>query len=235
MVCAQILPWRSALRSAHQHSTHLTTRPILLRSPLYRYFNAAGPQRYPPHRSFSLSTSRPFATSPTRRKDLPPDDVPDPIPVKKDGQAESQQQPEAPSQTPDAIEDSVEAKKTSENPSSGSAAVGSTSNAKGSSGAGSGGESGAGGGGKKGGRKTSNERAIQKPSVPEVYPQVMAIPIAKRPLFPGFYKAVTIRDPNVAQAIQEMMRRGQQYVGAFLFKDEASDKDVIDSMDEVHD
>ncbi|KAL8684555.1 MAG: hypothetical protein Q9218_008240, partial [Villophora microphyllina] len=35
--------------------------------------------------------------------------------------------------------------------------------------------------------------------------------------------------------IQEMMRRGQQYVGAFLFKDEASDKDVIDSMDEVHD
>lgn len=63
----------------------------------------------------------------------------------------------------------------------------------------------------------------------------MAIPIAKKPLFPGFYKAVTIRDPNVAQAIQEMMRRGQQYVGAFLFKDEASDKDVIDSMDEVHD
>ncbi|KAL8705284.1 MAG: hypothetical protein Q9201_001615 [Fulgogasparrea decipioides] len=79
------------------------------------------------------------------------------------------------------------------------------------------------------------ERAIQKPTVPEVYPQVMAIPIAKRPLFPGFYKAVTIRDPNVSRAIQEMMRRGQQYVGAFLFKDEASDKDVIDNPDEVHD
>jgi Lon-like ATP-dependent protease len=63
----------------------------------------------------------------------------------------------------------------------------------------------------------------------------MALPIAKRPLFPGFYKAVTVRDPNVTAAIQEMMKRGQQYVGAFLFKDENADKDVIESMDDVHD
>ena len=63
----------------------------------------------------------------------------------------------------------------------------------------------------------------------------MAIPIAKRPLFPGFYKAITVRDPNVIAAIQEMLRRGQPYVGAFLFKEEGSDKDIIESMDEVHD
>ena len=63
----------------------------------------------------------------------------------------------------------------------------------------------------------------------------MAIPIAKRPLFPGFYKAVTIRDPEVSSAIQEMMKRGQPYVGAFLFKDETADKDVIESLDDVHD
>ena len=63
----------------------------------------------------------------------------------------------------------------------------------------------------------------------------MAIPIAKRPLFPGFYKAVTIRDPNVSAAITEMIKRGQPYVGAFLFKDDtATDKDVIDTMDDVH-
>ncbi|KAI4108694.1 MAG: hypothetical protein L6R37_000858 [Teloschistes peruensis] len=235
MVCAQILPWRSALRSACQNSFHLTKRQSILRSPSQRYLDVARPYPYFPHQSFSVSASRPFATSPTRRKDLAPDDVPDPIPVKNDGQKEVPKQPETPSQAPDTAEDSVEAKKNPETPSSGTAATGGTSVAKGSSGAGSGGESGAGDGGRRGGRKTSNERAIQKPTVPEVYPQVMAIPIAKRPLFPGFYKAVTIRDPNVAQAIQEMMRRGQQYVGAFLFKDEASDKDVIDSMDEVHD
>ena len=32
-----------------------------------------------------------------------------------------------------------------------------------------------------------------------------------------------------------MIKRGQPYVGVFLFKDESSDKDVIESMDEVHD
>ncbi|KAI9804518.1 MAG: ATP-dependent Lon protease pim1 [Sarcosagium campestre] len=83
-------------------------------------------------------------------------------------------------------------------------------------------------------RKSSSERSLQKPTVPDVYPQVMAIPIAKRPLFPGFYKAVTIRDPNVASAIQEMMKRGQPYIGAFLFKDEAADQDIIERIDDVH-
>ncbi|OGM39740.1 putative mitochondrial serine protease Pim1 [Aspergillus bombycis] len=89
-------------------------------------------------------------------------------------------------------------------------------------------------GGKKG-KKGSGDKALQKPSVPEVYPQVMAIPIAKRPLFPGFYKAITIRDPNVAMAIQDMMKRGQPYVGAFLFKDENADGDVIENLDDVYD
>ena len=83
-------------------------------------------------------------------------------------------------------------------------------------------------------RRRGGERALQKPSVPDVYPQVMAIPIAKRPLFPGFYKAITIRDPHVAAAIHEMFKRGQPYVGAFLFRNEDADGDVIESLDEVH-
>ncbi|CAP70334.1 uncharacterized protein PODANS_3_4170 [Podospora anserina S mat+] len=108
----------------------------------------------------------------------------------------------------------------------GSAAAGSA--ASGSSGEGSGGD-----GGKRG--RKPGDKALAKPVVPEVYPQVMAIPIAKRPLFPGFYKAITIKDPNVAAAITEMIKRGQPYVGAFLFKDENADDDVIRSADEVHD
>lgn len=89
-------------------------------------------------------------------------------------------------------------------------------------------------GGKKG-KKGSGEKSLQKPVVPDVYPQVMAIPIAKRPLFPGFYKAITIREPNVAVAIQDMMKRGQPYVGAFLFKDENAEGDVIENLDDVYD
>ncbi|TAQ84086.1 hypothetical protein B7494_g7598 [Chlorociboria aeruginascens] len=96
------------------------------------------------------------------------------------------------------------------------------------------GDSGGGDGGRKG-RKPGTERALQKTIVPDVYPQVLAIPIAKRPLFPGFYKAITIRDPHVISAIQEMIKRGQPYIGAFLFKDENADGDIIENIDEVHD
>lgn len=239
MVCAQTVPWRSALHSAWRiglRKLPISRKPpfdfrsgSILSSPAPRI-----PCR-PPYSFLDASSTRPFATSPARRKDLPPDDIPEPIPVKANAEGDPEKQKEDQELLEKKSADAAEAKKPSETQSSAPTGAKSASSAKGSSGSGSGGESGAGDGGKKGGRKTSNERAIQKPTVPEVYPQVMAIPIAKRPLFPGFYKAVTIRDPNVALAIQEMMRRGQQYVGAFLFKDEASDGDVIESMDEVHD
>ncbi|OSD06650.1 ATP-dependent protease La [Trametes coccinea BRFM310] len=76
--------------------------------------------------------------------------------------------------------------------------------------------------------------SISKQSVPENYPQVLALPIARRPLFPGFYKAVVIRNPEVVSAIKEMMRRGQPYLGAFLLKDENSDSDIITDINSVH-
>lgn len=102
-----------------------------------------------------------------------------------------------------------------------------------------GGESGGAGDGNNGGNRKRGSKgpgsALVKPSVPETYPQVLAIPIAQRPLFPGFYKAITIRDQNVIAAVQELLKRGQSYVGAFLLKDSNSNKDVIDDPNEVYD
>ncbi|KAF8873603.1 Lon protease C-terminal proteolytic domain-containing protein [Gymnopilus junonius] len=80
----------------------------------------------------------------------------------------------------------------------------------------------------------SNPGSIAKQSVPEIYPQVLALPIARRPLFPGFYKAVVVRNPAVVAAIKEMMKRGQPYLGAFLLKDENTDSDVITDINSVH-
>ncbi|KAI0027543.1 Lon protease C-terminal proteolytic domain-containing protein, partial [Vararia minispora EC-137] len=76
--------------------------------------------------------------------------------------------------------------------------------------------------------------SIQRAAIPDVYPQVLALPIARRPLFPGFYKAVVIRDPAVVAAVQEMMKRGQPYLGAFLLKDQTTDSDVIADINSVH-
>ncbi|KAF6765789.1 ATP-dependent protease La [Ephemerocybe angulata] len=91
----------------------------------------------------------------------------------------------------------------------------------------------------------TGSNSVIKPTIPSSYPYpLLALPIARRPLFPGFYKAVVIRNPAVVAAIKEMMKRGQPYLGAFLLKDkenkdmestEEDDKDVIDSLDEVHD
>ncbi|KAL5594676.1 hypothetical protein BROUX41_001592 [Berkeleyomyces rouxiae] len=92
------------------------------------------------------------------------------------------------------------------------------------------------GSGKRGPRGGSGaERGLQKPEIPEDYPQVLALPISRRPLFPGFYKAITVKDPHVAAAITESIKRGQPYIGTFMFKDEHNDEDVIRNVDDVHD
>ncbi|KAK0546109.1 ATP-dependent Lon protease pim1 [Tilletia horrida] len=76
--------------------------------------------------------------------------------------------------------------------------------------------------------------ALAKQNVPTEYPQVLALPISRRPLFPGFYKAVVIKNPAVIAAIRESLQLGQPYIGAFLLKDEDADSDVISDLNKVH-
>jgi Lon-like ATP-dependent protease len=111
-----------------------------------------------------------------------------------------------------------------ERSSAGGSSSGSGSGKSGSGGSGSGG-SGSGG---------SNSTAMSRQTVPAVYPQVLALPITRRPLFPGFYKAVVIKDKQVCAAIKESMKRGQPYIGAFLLKSEDDDADTITDLSKVH-
>lgn len=78
-------------------------------------------------------------------------------------------------------------------------------------------------------------KAVTKLQVPEIYPELLALPIVRRPLFPGFYKAVVVKDPQVIAAIKQAVKVGQPYLGAFLLKDEKVDADVITSVDMVYD
>ena len=100
-----------------------------------------------------------------------------------------------------------------------------------SSGGGSG--SGGSGGGSSGESGGSGGSPLVRNTVPLVYPQVLALPISRRPLFPGFYKAVVIKSPQVCAAIKEVMKRGQPYIGAFLLKED-EDTDVVKSLDSVY-
>ncbi|ORY53813.1 ATP-dependent protease La [Rhizoclosmatium globosum] len=80
----------------------------------------------------------------------------------------------------------------------------------------------------------NNNSSVQKVSVPKEYPQTLAIPLTRRPLFPGFYKSLYIKDPHVIAAIQSLLDRRQPYVSIFLTKDEKYEPDTLDSPDQVH-
>ncbi|KAM5470873.1 ATP-dependent Lon protease pim1 [Microsporum audouinii] len=216
------LPWRIALRRTSQDVRYRAYSPLIRQIAFSRL----------DVRTSQLPFSRSLSSTPARLKEKPSP----PQPKKDRGEGN-----EAEAEREEKIkpEETSEGKGKSDEPgpiplSEGRSDSRPSQAGAGSSGSSSGSGSGSGDGGRRG-RKGSSEKALQKPTIPDVYPQVMAIPIARRPLFPGFYKAITIKDPNVVSAIQEMMKRGQPYVGAFLFKDEAADKDVIDSIDEVHD
>ncbi|ORZ34106.1 Lon protease C-terminal proteolytic domain-domain-containing protein [Catenaria anguillulae PL171] len=62
----------------------------------------------------------------------------------------------------------------------------------------------------------------------------MILPITRRPLFPGFYKTVVIKDPDVIAAIKELARTQQPYVTAVLLKDEEADQDRVSDLDEIY-
>ncbi|KAI0430174.1 lon protease [Xylaria sp. FL1042] len=182
-----------------------------------------------------LVSRSPFSTSTTRRKEKKDDPSDNPVQpstdegTKKNAEEKSERSEEVSEAKSTSAESSSPGKSQGEGESQDSKA----GSAAGGSSSGSGNDA-PGDGGRKSGSRTTN-KALQKPEIPEVYPQVMAIPIAKRPLFPGFYKAITIKDPHVSAAILEMMKRGQPYVGAFLFKDENADADVIRDPADVYD
>ncbi|KKZ60887.1 lon protease like, mitochondrial [[Emmonsia] crescens] len=229
MIRAQSLPWRAALRQAS--SRNLPSKYLSSSSPSYRFCVNSSLETRTLRLSPFASASRSFSSSNARRKEKP--QPPEPKEEKEEGTETEKNQEEKPRP----VRPSEGKDKTSDTPSAiPASALPADSKPSGASAAGGGSPGSASGGdGGRRGRKSSAEKALQKATIPDVYPQVMAIPIARRPLFPGYYKAVTVRDPSVVSAIQEMMKRGQPYVGAFLFKDEAADRDVIEDIDEVHD
>ena len=228
MVYGQQLPWRTALQQSSRRS-YTTARTACrvcqaqLRAAQRPLAISVSP--YPTLRPIagSLAVSRDFSSSPARRKEKPSAPDEDTLGLKEE---QKEDVTDKPRQEGDVAEARVKIDPTP---------IPSTSDGKGASAGGDGGESGSSGGDGGGRKKKSQEKSLTKVQVPEVYPQVLAIPIAQRPLFPGFYKAITIRDPTVISAVQQLLKRGQSYVGAFLLKDQESSQDVINDPSEVYD
>ena len=50
--------------------------------------------------------------------------------------------------------------------------------------------------------------------------QVVALPLLREPLIPGFYMPLYVKDPKVLAALQESKSGQAPYAGAFLLKDD---------------
>ncbi|KAL1815567.1 hypothetical protein ACET3Z_018141 [Daucus carota] len=67
---------------------------------------------------------------------------------------------------------------------------------------------------------------------PEDYLAVIALPLPHRPLFPGFYMPIYVKDPKLLAALVESRKRHAPYAGAFLIKDEpGTDSSVTSGSD----
>ncbi|GAB2218668.1 hypothetical protein Droror1_Dr00001895 [Drosera rotundifolia] len=68
----------------------------------------------------------------------------------------------------------------------------------------------------------SDSSAAMVPAVfkPEDCLTVVALPLPHRPLFPGFYMPIYVKDPKVLAALVESRKRQAPYAGAFLVKEE---------------
>ncbi|KAG9457883.1 hypothetical protein H6P81_002391 [Aristolochia fimbriata] len=67
---------------------------------------------------------------------------------------------------------------------------------------------------------------------PEDYLSVLALPLTHRPLFPGFYMPILVKDPKLLAALVECRRRQAPYCGAFLLKDEPGSDSGVTSGSE---
>ncbi|KAL2651757.1 hypothetical protein R1flu_019885 [Riccia fluitans] len=54
---------------------------------------------------------------------------------------------------------------------------------------------------------------------PDNFPKVVAVPLTRRPLFPGFYVPFSTKDTKLAAKLMELRMRGTPWVGTFLVKD----------------
>ncbi|AMD21866.1 HFR011Cp [Eremothecium sinecaudum] len=69
----------------------------------------------------------------------------------------------------------------------------------------------------------------------ETYPPLIVLSVRNRPLFPGFYNTITIKNPQLIEALKRIMEKNQPYVSVFLVKESEKDLEAITDINEVHD
>lgn len=64
--------------------------------------------------------------------------------------------------------------------------------------------------------RQNSSTSLVKASVPASFSELLCVPITRRPVFPGFYKTITIKNEHVLTAMSQLLKKGNPYMGIFL-------------------
>ncbi|KAL7855256.1 hypothetical protein SRHO_G00174460 [Serrasalmus rhombeus] len=76
--------------------------------------------------------------------------------------------------------------------------------------------------------------ALTPMMVPEVFPNVPLIAVARNPVFPRFIKIIEVKNKQLMDLLRRKVRLAQPYAGVFLKKDDGDESDVVESLDAVY-
>ncbi|XP_071342841.1 lon protease homolog, mitochondrial isoform X2 [Trachinotus anak] len=76
--------------------------------------------------------------------------------------------------------------------------------------------------------------ALTPMMVPEVFPNVPLIAVARNPVFPRFIKIIEVKNKALMELLRRKVRLAQPYAGVFLKRDDSNESDVVESLDAVY-
>ncbi|KAJ3665952.1 hypothetical protein Zmor_001414 [Zophobas morio] len=81
---------------------------------------------------------------------------------------------------------------------------------------------------------TYNTQLPATVAVPEVWPHVPVIAISRNIVFPRFIKLIELTQPQLIELIRRKVKLNQPYCGIFLKKNEESDVEVVNNVNDVY-
>lgn len=71
-------------------------------------------------------------------------------------------------------------------------------------------------------------------TVPDFFPKVPCVAIARNPLFPRFVKMIEVNDKALMDLIRRKVHLNIPFIGIFMRKDSENESDIVRSLDEIH-
>ncbi|XP_028906644.1 lon protease homolog, mitochondrial [Ornithorhynchus anatinus] len=76
--------------------------------------------------------------------------------------------------------------------------------------------------------------ALTPMTIPDVFPHVPLIAVARNPVFPRFIKIIEVKNPKLVELLRRKVRLAQPYAGVFLKKNDNNESEVVENLDEVY-